>query len=182
MGLMLLSLLTALAAAQEGSTTDGLAVVPPTVSYEWGLLVSYGTIPHFYPEAWAWPGLGLRGGGGYHVGASRFGGSIGAAVEGEVPVYYNLVLSPQLTWDHLGGRLQLGASLGTDMLLHGAKGLQDDSYAFTPAPAAALRIGWSEPWSVLSRRMFILVEPRVRWADGAIMPTGAVLIGSGRGR
>lgn len=174
--------MTLLALAFALRADAALPEIPPSQSYEWGLQVSYGSIPHFYPEAWAWPGLGLRASGGWHLGQHRLGGAIGAAVEGEVPVYYNLVASPQLTWDTQVGTTQFGASLGADLLTQGAMGLQDNEWAFTTAPAVALRIGYSEPWSVISRRMFVILEPRVRFIGDKYYPTASIQIGSGRAR
>jgi hypothetical protein len=55
---------------------------------------------------------------------------------------------------------------------------------------AAFRIGYSQAWSMTSRRFFVAVEPKFRWTadlspngDGVSGPSWmvSIVIGSGRG-
>jgi hypothetical protein len=62
-----------------------------------------------------------------------------------------------------------------------------DETAFTVAPTAAARIGWSQGWSRVGRRFFFALEPRVRYSptgdssNQPFSPQVNLVIGSGRG-
>lgn len=190
---MILALTLFLAAWADEPAADGdlpppelppvvLERIPPRVSWDFAIQPSFGTIPHFYGDRWPWVGLGVRGGGGYHIRGHRLGGALGVSIEGEAPVYYNLAFEPQATWDFIAGHLLVGASVGPSVLVHGAMGLKDTEYKATLAPTAAARIGYSQGWTRVGRRLFVSLEPRVRYARGKLYPTAMVLVGSGSGR
>ena len=75
--------------------------------------------------------------------------------------------------------------MGPSFMLHSV--LEMDGAEMTPkiAPMAAVRVGFSAPWSRLGRRVFTLFEPKVRLLtkDGEMRPDLliAVVVGSGRG-
>jgi hypothetical protein len=156
--------------------------LPPRRSFEAGVRVTYGDYAIADGETWPWMGFGVRTAGGAHLGTSRFGAALDLGIEGEAPLLFNFVIEPQATWDRVSGGLQLGASIGPSILVHAAMGLQDLEYAPAFAPSAALRLGWSQPWTRIGRRMFVLVEPRVRLVHGELHPTVGVVVGSGWGR
>ena len=47
---------------------------------------------------------------------------------------------------------------------------------------AIARIGWSQTWSRVGRRLFLFLEPKVRYTDGQFVPVVALAVGSGAGR
>ena len=56
-----------------------------------------------------------------------------------------------------------------------------DDLSFDAAPMAAFRIGYSQPWSLVARRFFVAVEPKIRVIDGRVNVIGAIVIGTGMG-
>ena len=50
------------------------------------------------------------------------------------------------------------------------------------APTLAVRLGYSEGWSRVSRRFFVVLEPKARWVRGGPELLCSVVIGQGRGR
>jgi hypothetical protein len=156
--------------------------IPPTASFDVSVTPSFGYYAHNTGRPIPWVGMAIRSAAGIHRGENRWGGAVSVGFEGEVPMHFNVTLEPQITWDRVSGGLLLGASVGPSFLVHGAYGLKDTEYAASLAPAAAVRVGWSQPWTRVGRRMFVYLEPRVRYAQGQLAPTGMLAVGSGWGR
>lgn len=155
--------------------------IPPTGSYEAMVAPSFGWYAHNTGTPIPWLGLAIRGGAGINRGDHRWGGGLSVGFEGEVPMTFNITLEPQATWDWIHKGLLVGASVGPSVLVHGAYGLTRTEYAASLAPSVAARLGWSQSWTRIGRRMFVFVEPRVRYAQGQIAPTAVVAVGSGSG-
>ena len=166
-----------------------LKKLPPQTSYDMAMKVTYGAISHFQNDVPPWIGFGFRGGWGRHIdgpsgGASthRLGASIGFSMEGPLPLHYNLVLEPMATWDLIQGQVLFGASLGPSLFMHSFLGLKGQESSFGIGPALAVRIGHSQPWTRIGRRVFFLFEPKLRFVEGQFSPLGSIIIGSGWGR
>ena len=54
--------------------------------------------------------------------------------------------------------------------------------AFYVVPTASVRIGWSQTWSRVGRRLFLFLEPKVRYSEEQFVPVVALVVGSGMGR
>ncbi len=183
-----LHLLLSAAQAQEAPPEPGFDLprvelhrIPPTGSYEAMVAPSFGYYAHNTGTPIPWVGLAIRGGAGVNRDNHRWGGGLSVGFEGEVPMTFNITLEPQATWDWVHKGLLLGASAGPSLLIHGAYGLTDTEYAVSLAPAVAARVGWSQSWTRVGRRMFVFLEPRVRYAQGQIAPTAIIAVGSGSG-
>jgi len=186
--LALLAALTVTAVAQ--SDDDGLPPelppielhrVPPDFSWEVGVHVSFGDITYWREEVPPWIGLGLRGGWGRHWGLTRIGAGLAFGVEGPAPVHYSAYLEPTATWDWTSSGLFLGLSAGPSFLVHGTSSTVRESTTLGIAPLAAVRLGWSQGWSRIGRRLFFLLEPKARIIAGRFNPSVALVIGTGRG-
>lgn len=160
---------------------------PPDFSYEIGVQVSYGVIARWTPEIAPWVGFGLRGGWGRNIPDSyqhRVGVSMLLFVEGPLPIHLSSGLEPHLTWDWVGKKgLLLGAGAGGAVMYHSKieSGSNVTREAGVGASAAA-RIGWSQTWSRVGRRMFVYVEPKYRYLGvNHHGPMVQVVIGSGKG-
>jgi len=84
-------------------------------------------------------------------------------------------------WDHVNHHLQIGASAGPALLLHDHVGLHGSDVAYGVAPSVDFRIGYSEAWSRVQKRMFVVAEPKLRWIAGRPNWVLGVVIGSGTG-
>ncbi len=163
--------------------------LPPHTSYNMAMQVTYGTISHFQDQVPPWIGFGAQAGWGRHIdgpagGASthRLGASVGFSAEGPVPLHYNLVLEPLATWDVIANQFLFGASIGPSLFVHSSLGLKKQESSLGAGAALALRFGRSQAWSRVGRRVFFLVEPKLRLVEGQLSPLAAVLVGSGWGR
>lgn len=157
--------------------------VPPNTSYEFAIHVSYGFVPYFRSEVGTWIGFGFRGGYGKNLGLHRLGASGTFAAEGDVGVHTVLGLEPAFAWDFVGNKgLALGAGVGPSFVYGQTNATIDEERRFSVAPTGVIRIGWSQTWSRVGRRLFVFAEPKVRWIDGAVSPVVAVAVGSGGGR
>jgi hypothetical protein len=166
------------------SLFDQLEHMPPRSSYDVSVNVDFGEITYWRTQVPPWMGFGARVGGGKHLGddrAHRLGMALGVQLEGPVPEYFTLAFEPQATWDHVSNGVQVGASLGPAVLWHSRVSVIEHESIVGVAPSAALRLGVSQPWSRIARRMFIVAEPRLRWVDDRPNPSVAVVVGSGRG-
>ena len=86
------------------------------------------------------------------------------------------------------------AGIGPAVMYHVAAGesvVLRGERDFTIEPSLVGRIGWSQTWSRVGRRLFVYLEPKVRpglreGADGAMRPVLnpvlALVVGSGKGR
>lgn len=158
--------------------------MPPEWSSEIGVQASFSDITYWNIYQGPYPGFGFRWGIGRHVGedrANRFGGSLGLMIEGPVPSYWSATLEPMFAWDRVSHRFQVGASIGPGVALHGRQELLGTERTPGFSPMAAVRLGWSQPWSRALHRMYVVGEPRVRLVDGRANPGIVLLVGSGSG-
>jgi len=179
---------SAAAADEPMSAWDALQKLPPRHAWDLALHVSYGRIAHFHDDTTPWIGFGLRGEWGrVWQSGHRLGPALVFNAEGPIPLYWSASLEPQLAWDWIHRKLLLGASVGPSIMFHLALELSSTKVVFDLAPMAALRIGYSKPWSRIGRRFFVLLEPKGRWlhdTNGAGVPDWSVglVVGSGSGR
>lgn len=182
------------AAAQAGPVIT-LQRVPPDTSWDFGVSFSYGAVDHWAEYFDAWVGFGARGAWGKHRGDTRFGLDAQFTVEGPVGVHTSFGLEPHLSVDTIANKgLLLGAGVGAGLFYHTQVGPSfrvRGERTFDVQPSVVARIGWSQGWTSVGRRVFLYLEPKVRPSfrddgDGvrrfAPNPVIAVVVGSGRGR
>lgn len=166
--------------------TLSLERVPPRQSYDLALQISYGQVAYFRDTVPPWIGFGLRGAWGRNTGLHRFGAAALVAAEGDVGVHTYLSLEPSVTWDFVSrgdkGGVQLGAGVGPALGYVVNNDTVETERSFEVAPAAGLRIGYSQGWTRVGRRLFVLLEPKVRVADDGPSGVVALVVGSGGGR
>lgn len=159
---------------------------PPDFSYELALQASFGTITKWQDEIPPWIGFGVRAGWGRNIPESykhRIGINALLFVEGPLPVHMTAGIEPHLAWDYVTKKgLQVGAGVGPAALYHskiedGTSVLRKPGFGVS----AAARVGWSQSWSRIGRRLFVLFEPKVRFMDGQFGAHGAIVVGSGKG-
>ena len=161
---------------------DALERLPPKQSVDLGVVVSYGDLGWHRGIATysgAGVGFGIRGAWGTHKGNSRYGVHFGGGFQGPVPIYFSVVGEALPSWDLVKYKLQLGASLGPSFMLNYS---DEEGAAPSVAPTLAVRLGYSEGWSRVSRRFFVVLEPKARWVRGRPELLCSVVIGQGRGR
>ena len=160
--------------------------IPPRTSYEFAVQFSYGTVTYWRDYVPPWIGFGFRGGWGRNLGVSgdhRLGPAFTLTAEGPVGVHTSVALEPHLAWDHVGDKgLMLGAGVGPALMWHSRSDTIGGENAFGVAPGAAVRLGWSQTFSRVGRRLFVFIEPKIRYVDGAPNPLVALAVGSGRGK
>lgn len=160
---------------------------PPDFSYEVGVQFSYGIISRWTPEVPPWVGFGIRGGWGRNLLPSyqhRLGVSVLAFVEGPAPIHITAGIEPHLTWDWIGKKgLMLGAGAGGAVMYHSK--IESGSNVSREAgigASAAFRVGWSQTWTRVGRRVFVVLEPKVRFLNPDQWgPHVALVLGSGKG-
>ena len=162
-----------------------IQALPPRFSYEFGVHMSFGTVTYWRDYVDAWVGFGARFAGGKNFDSGhRLGGTLIAVVEGPFGVNTSMALEPLASWDHVPrpGGLQLGFSAGPALMRHvGVFSSATVERAFTVNPTAAARIGYSQPWTSVGRRLYLVAEPKVRMIDGKFNVLGALVVGSGAG-
>jgi hypothetical protein len=157
--------------------------VPPNTSYEFAVQVTYGEVPYFEADVPLWIGFGMRGGWGKNFGLHRLGVSGTFSAEGDIGVHTVLDLEPALAWDFVSGKgVLLGAGVGPSLAYRQENSTIFAERGFEIAPSAVVRAGWSQTWSRVGRRIFLFVEPKIRFADGDPVVVGALAVGSGGGR
>lgn len=157
--------------------------IPPTTSWDMGVQLTYGEIGYFRALIPPWIGFGVRGAFGKHFGASRVGGSGSLTVEGPFPIHMSAFFEPQFAWDWIGKKhLLVGAGVGPYVAVHHRMDARGDETAFGLGPSAAVRIGWSEGWTRVGRRVFVMLEGKFRWVADSPSPSVALVVGSGKGR
>lgn len=157
--------------------------IPPRTSFEFAVHVSYGQVAYFTDAVPSWIGFGMRGGWGRNFGLHRIGGTATITAEGDFGVHTLAVLEPALTWDFVSQKgLLLGASAGPALMYTHEQSTVNVEQGFEFAPSAAARIGWSQTWSRVGRRLFVFLEPKVRFTPEGITPLVAIAVGSGGGR
>jgi len=175
---------TALAQDDEEPPPPPIVVkhIPPRFSWEIAINPSYGMLPQFVDTP-AWVGIGLRGGWGKHYGPHRLGAGLSFTFEGPLAVEWSNNFEPMMMYDwiHKSG-LWLGASLGPTLMLNSQAATNRKlETTFLAAPFAAFRIGFSRPWSLLFKRFFIGIEPKLRVVNGQPAGIVSLVIGSGTG-
>ncbi len=159
---------------------------PPDFSYEVGVQASYGVITYWQNEVAPWIGFGIRAGWGRNLPEKykhRIGANLLLFIEGPMPVHMSIGLEPHLAWDYINDKgMLLGAGIGPAALYHSK--IENGTSVFNKpgfGASAAARIGWSQSWTRVGRRLFVMVEPKVRYMEGNFGPTVQLVIGSGRG-
>ncbi len=168
----------------EMSAWAALERLPPKYSWELGVSASFGDITYWNDHrSYTGPyiGQGFRVGWGRNMsgGDHRLGVQTNWSIEGPVPLYYTMALDPLPSWDMISHNIQVGASLGPSLLLHSMLG---EGVFAGIAPSAAVRMGYSQSWTRVGRRVFVVLEPRVRLIGGEPQLVGAIVVGQGRGR
>lgn len=158
--------------------------IAPSVSYEFGMHMSYGTVTYWRDFVPSWIGFGARFAGGKNFADHRLGGSFTATVEGPFMVHTSVALEPHGAWDFVDARsgLQLGFGLGPSLMYHWRNDIVVPERAVTLNPGAEARIGYSQSWTRVGRRLYCVLEPKLRYVDGAPNPLVALVVGSGTGK
>lgn len=157
--------------------------IPPATSYEFAVQVSYGQVSYFRDQVPPWVGFGLRGAWGKNFGLHRLAGQVGFTTEGDMGIHTLLVLEPALAYDVVTPfGLQLGVSGGPALMYWSDNSTQVNERDIGVGPSVAARIGWSQTWTRVGRRLFVFAEPKLRVAGGSPDVLVAVAIGSGAGR
>lgn len=166
------------------SAWDALQKMPPRVAMELGLHVGFSTVGYWREQTPPYIAFGIRGGGGrVFADRNRLGGQVVVSAEGPIPTYFSLVVEPAATWDHIAKKgLLVGASVGPALMIHSALELTGSEWFFTVNPMVAARIGYSEQWSRVGRRFYIVLEPKFRWVAAGPDIGAAIVLGSGSGR
>ncbi len=157
--------------------------IPPVHSYDVGLQLGAADITYWREETPPYMTLGGFFAWGWHPrGNARIGLGLAAIIEGPVPLYYSFSFEPTFRYDRISGKFAYGASVGGAAMVHGKDNqARANDIAFTPAPVAAVRFGWSEGWTRVGRRFFLVAEPKLRLIGGKPNPGFAIQIGSGAG-
>jgi hypothetical protein len=157
--------------------------VPPNTSYEFAVQVSYGEVPYFEAVVPLWIGFGMRAGWGKNLGLHRLGVSGSFTAEGDIGVHTVLDLEPAFAWDFVSNKgILLGAGVGPSLVYRQENSTIFTDRGFEVGPSAVARLGWSQTWSRVGRRIFVFLEPKLRFADGEPTTVVALAVGSGGGR
>ena len=156
--------------------------VPPTYSYDFGLQFGVTEVTWWREDIPAWGKLGLFGAWGRHLNnGDRLGFGLALTGEGDVPIHMTLAIEPTLRWDRVQGKLALGFSTGAALMYHRADKVGGIESATSAAPLVAARIGWSEGFTRVGRRLFVVLEPKVRYMVGRFSPSLSIAVGTGHG-
>lgn len=159
-----------------------LELIPPEYSYDLGLQLGVADITYWREEVPPWATMGFFGSWGYHIrGNDRIGPGLAVMVEGPVPLHYSASVEPTLRWDRIMGKLAVGAAAGVGFMVHSKSTELGPEMAWEPAPLVAARVGYSQGWSRISRRLFVVAEPKLRLVDGKLNPGITLQVGSGNG-
>lgn len=160
--------------------------LPPDWSFEGGVQFGYGSTPVWDEYVASWIGMGLRGGAGINFGPGhRLGALVSASVEGPIGVHMSVLLEPMANWDYIAQNgLAVGAGIGPGVLYSQRNETVFAERLVNASGAAAARVGWSQTFSRVGRRLFVYAEPRVRLVTGEedLKPSVVVVFGSGAGR
>lgn len=197
---MMGALLTGAAYGQDGAD-DGTGLDPslpiptlkydrPPASFSWDISLqgSYGEITYWKDEVSPWIGVGLRFAWGKNItesGAHRLGITALVFLEGPAPVHMTAGLEPMFSWDYVArSGFWVGLGAGVAGLYHVKSTARGGSGAQS-LPGFGLagsgRIGYSQTFTRVGRRLFVGVEPKVRWMDGRVGVLAALIVGSGQG-
>lgn len=159
--------------------------MPPHRSGDLAIIVTYSDVTYWRAYTPPWMGFGIRGAYGWHVGdklASRLGMSFMFSEEGPVPEYFSLAFEPSADWDHVDNGILVGASIGPSLLLHSQLELRGAEWSVGFSPAVSARIGWSQPFSRIAKRMFVVANPKLRWVGNRPNWVIGIAVGSGSGK
>ena len=157
--------------------------IPPRTSSELGMTMGWASLPYWKADdVPSWGAIGFRGGFGGHLGDHRLSGSLGVVIQGPAPVHMTSALEMLGNWDFVSNSAQVGASLGPALLWHSKLQTFGSESAVGLSPVVAARIGWSEPYSAVARRVFAVLEPKLHVVEGRPAPSVSVFIGTGMGR
>ncbi|MEM6928863.1 MAG: hypothetical protein AAF602_18130 [Myxococcota bacterium] len=158
--------------------------IPARTSYEFAMQVSFGPVAYFRDVSSNAPGFGVRGAWGKNVGARHRIGFAGVAtIEGEPGVHTLLTLEPGVAWDFVGKQgLALGLTGGPSFIHTRNNATVIRTTGFAADPYVAARVGWSQTFSSVGRRLFVYLEPKVRFTDTGMVPIASFVVGSGGGR
>ena len=169
-------------ALAEVNAWDLLGRIPPEISWDFGLQLTYGEIGYFRElTSYAGPtgGMGLQGSYGKHANDLRYGLKFGFTLEGPVPIYMSAIAEVLPSVDLIKGKALIGAAVGPAIALNSE---QDGDITLRATGVMAVRMGYSQGWTKVGQRMFIVLEPRVRWIDGRPSYSTNLIVGKGSGR
>jgi hypothetical protein len=153
--------------------------IPPRFSYDFGAQFGVADITYWRNEVPPWATMGLFGSWGYHPrGNDRFGPGFAAIIEGPVPLHATYSFEPTFRWDRVMGKLGLGAAVGGAFQIHAALRETNTEVHVGAAPVVAARIGWSQGWTRVGRRLFIVAEPKARYVRGKLNTGVSLQIGT----
>ena len=153
--------------------------IPPTYSYDVGLQLGVADITYFRDEVPPYATIGFFGSWGAHIrGNDRLGPGFAVIVEGPVPLHSSISFEPTVRWDRVMGKVGIGAAVGAAVMIHTAQRNTGTEIAVTPAPVVAGRIGWSQGWTRVGRRLFIVAEPKLRMIGSRLNPGVSIQVGS----
>lgn len=164
--------------------------IPPEASWDLGVALSYGVVPHYDNDVPAWVGFGLRGGWGPNLGNHRVGPALNLSAEGPLGIHTSLLAEPSLAWDHVSERqIQVGAGAGLAVSYNSRADTVIGDRSVTVLPAFAVRGGWSQTWTRSGRRLYVFLEPKLRLdiddlthkKDSILQPMVSLGVGSGQG-
>lgn len=159
--------------------------MPPHKSGDLAVAVSYSDVTYWRAFTPPWMGFGIHGAYGGHVGqnlGTRLAGALMVSEEGPVPEYFTLAVEPAFDVDHIAHGVLMGASVGPSLLFHSHLDRVHQVWNVGFSPEISARLGWSQPWSSVQRRMFVVLDPKLRWVAGRPNWVVGVAIGSGNGK
>jgi hypothetical protein len=159
-----------------------LRYVPANYAWDVGIHASYGQRVQFQGEP-PWLGIGARFGWGKMIGEHRVGLGFAFSAEGEPAVKWSNIFTPSFQWDYVTAKgFMVGANVGPALLvnveLSGGYGYDT---TLDGAPELAVRLGWSQRFSLIAKRFYVAVEPKLRIVDGKPEFVGGIVLGSGKG-
>jgi hypothetical protein len=183
--LLFAAILTAIAlpaAAQPELPEVRLDRIPPSYSYDIGVVFGMGELGWWREEIPPWMHFGLFAAWGKHL---RNGDSVGFGgtllAEGPFPLHSTFALDPVLRWDRVQGKLALGASVGGSLMFHSAQKPIGVEQAVSASPLVTARFGWSQGFTRVGRRIFVIAEPKLRYMVGKLSPGISLAVGVGQG-
>jgi hypothetical protein len=174
--------LEAAAAVSVDALFEQMDDLPPTRTTDLSVGVLFGQMPYWNELTPYWPGIAIR----YTAGAvaggdTRIGGGAQVSLEGPFPEHYMIGLEPMFVIDYIPGPFQVGGTVGVGVNVYGEADLRGANATFGASPAVAAHFGYSQPMSRLSRRFYVLAEPKVRYDGSQTSFSAMLLIGQGRG-
>lgn len=156
--------------------------IPPVYSWDVGIQLGVADITYWRDEVPPWATYGFFGSWGWHPrGNDRFGVGFAAMIEGPLPLHFSASLEPTFRWDRIMGKLAVGAAVGPAFMFHSKSTVLGPETGFTPAPMVAARIGYSQGWTRVGKRLFIVAEPKLRLIAGDLNYGVTLQVGTGQG-